>query len=566
MSGERLDVFGENLAFDRVGRLVVTSATGDRTLVSVSEPLRAERPWGMLAPFNGYTWAFSPSGRWYVYKKFGGLLVDLEGRVGSDAPPDGASLLFDSEASSLLAVDDAGRRFAEAMPDGSLEVTTFEPTFGGDAQVKPRSRIRLKGFVNGTNAVFTDAGSALVVAGGRSLAVFRFGSSARLASVLPAEVPAPACNACSADAASSPDGKAVAWTMNGRLACAHVADGHTRFSAQGTAPGYLSATYSADGRLLIAGAEDGVTIWRTESGCPTGRPERALRGLPYTDSLIQAGNDRVVASWFDTDTSEARLSLVRPAAGIVEMTFPGRSASSAGGASPIIDAVVFLPAKEAVAVFYDDQLMRLYDLDTGRQRSEVRLDARVVSAAAGRGGRTVVAALGGSVRELTTRGRLVREFAGTVGQLVSFADGRVLAGLRDDNRILLWDSATGVAIGTLPMQPAARAGVGSPGDGMPEGTSTAIAVSGRGLDVISPSARIVHWRIGLEDWLDEACKVAARDLSLEEWARFTGTSAPPTLRCGATMTDRAAVPARGIGGLTHAISVTPGRARSVAQG
>jgi hypothetical protein len=45
---------------------------------------------------------------------------------------------------------------------------------------------------------------------------------------------------------------------------------------------------------------------------------------------------------------------------------------------------------------------------------------------------------------------------------------------------------------------------------------------------------MVHWRLGLKDWLDQACRVAGRDLDTEEWTRFTGTSPPPTLRCGAT--------------------------------
>jgi WD40 repeat protein len=532
--GERVDAFGENLAFDQDGLLAVTSADGNRTMVLPTEPLRAEKPWGTLAPFNGYTWTFSPHGRWYAYKKFGGLLVDLEGREGSDAPPDGASLRFDSEASTLLAVDDTGRRFAEALPNGSLEVTSFAPVFGGEAQAEPRRRVRLGGFVNGENATFTDAGSTLVVAGGRSVAVYRLGASARLARVLPAELPAPACTACFAEAASSPDGSAVTWTMNGRLGCVGMPRGRVRFSAHRIAPGYLSATYNADGRLLLAGTEEGITIWHTTSGCPTGRPERLIAGLPYADSLVRAGNDRVVVSSFDEDTSQVRLSVVRPATGTIDMTLPGRSATTAGGSSPFVDAIAFLPAENAVAVFYDDQLMRLFDLDAGRWRSQVRLDAPVVSAVAGRGGRTVVAASGGSVRELTMRGRLVREFAGKARQLSASPDGRVLAGLRDDGRVLLWDSATGVLIGTLPAQRAARVDVSSSVDGMPDTTRTAIAVSSQGIDVVSPAARMVHWRLGLKDWLDQACRVAGRDLDTEEWTRFTGTSPPPTLRCGAT--------------------------------
>jgi hypothetical protein len=321
--------------------------------------------------------------------------------------------------------------------------------------------------------------------------------------------------------------------MNGRLQCTRIPAGRIRFSAQRTAPGYLSATYSADGALLLAGGADGITIWKTESGCPAGRPVRVVNDLPYTDSLVPAGDDRVVAQSFDTATGETKLSLVRPATGIVERTLPGRSAASGQGTPPFVDAIVFLPAERAVAVLYDDRLMRLVDPDTGRQRSQVRLDARVVSAVAGPGGRTVVAAVDGGVREMTTRGRVLREFAGTVRQLLTIAQGRLLAGLRYDDGVTLWDSATGVGIGTLPVEAAARAGVVSSDDGLPDTPRTAIAGGPDGVYVVSPSAHIVHWRLGFQDWLAEACRVARRDLNAEEWTRFTGTNPPSDLRCGA---------------------------------
>jgi hypothetical protein len=48
----------------------------------------------------------------------------------------------------------------------------------------------------------------------------------------------------------------------------------------------------------------------------------------------------------------------------------------------------------------------------------------------------------------------------------------------------------------------------------------------------SSAGELLSWSLDENEWVEQACRMAGRDLTAEEWTRYTGTSAPADLRCG----------------------------------
>jgi WD40 repeat protein len=87
-------------------------------------------------------------------------------------------------------------------------------------------------------------------------------------------------------------------------------------------------------------------------------------------------------------------------------------------------------------------------------------------------------------------------------------DGQTLASGSWDGTIRLWDVATGRAIG----------------QGMVAGTTVnSIAFSPDGQTLASDGRPINLWDLRRQAWTGAACRIANRDLTREEWARYLGT-------------------------------------------
>ena len=97
---------------------------------------------------------------------------------------------------------------------------------------------------------------------------------------------------------------------------------------------------------------------------------------------------------------------------------------------------------------------------------------------------------------------------GPVQSLTFSPDGQRLVSTSTDTTVVLWDVATGQAIGQLA------------GQGVLV-TSAAFTPEGQlltgGLD-----GRVLLWEIGVEQWRGRACHITNRALMPEEWARFFG--------------------------------------------
>ncbi len=120
----------------------------------------------------------------------------------------------------------------------------------------------------------------------------------------------------------------------------------------------------------------------------------------------------------------------------------------------------------------------------------------------------------------------IREFGGSRGhirRLDGTADGTLIATHGGDHRVILYDVATGVRMGTpIPI----------PDD---HSDHMSLSIDGRWLTV-GGEPGLGHrasqiWDLDPEHWADAACKVAGRNLSRQEWAATIGDLATYRVTC-----------------------------------
>jgi WD40 repeat protein len=102
---------------------------------------------------------------------------------------------------------------------------------------------------------------------------------------------------------------------------------------------------------------------------------------------------------------------------------------------------------------------------------------------------------------------------GLVSSLAFSPDGRILAVGAGDGTIVLWDVATGEALGR-------------PLSGHDEDEVEAIAFGPDGRTLVSIGAeKMIVWDFTTEAWRQAACRIANRNLTPEEWTRHFGSVA-----------------------------------------
>jgi WD40 repeat protein len=97
-----------------------------------------------------------------------------------------------------------------------------------------------------------------------------------------------------------------------------------------------------------------------------------------------------------------------------------------------------------------------------------------------------------------------------VSSLAFSPDGSILAAASADDSVRLWDVSTGQPLGQPMLDPA-----GSP-------TSIAYAPDGTTIAVGSTDGMVRFWTASLPSWARQACRIANRNLTLQEWRQYLG--------------------------------------------
>jgi WD40 repeat protein len=120
--------------------------------------------------------------------------------------------------------------------------------------------------------------------------------------------------------------------------------------------------------------------------------------------------------------------------------------------------------------------------------------------------------------------RTISGGASADGAIALSRDGTRLAQTRTDGTIAIWNTTDGALVTKLPYVPkptGQRPSMTFAADG-----TLVVAIPGHGRN-----GRIQQWTLAPGDLVRLACATAGRDLTLTEWNRYAGTTAPADLRC-----------------------------------
>jgi hypothetical protein len=170
-----------------------------------------------------------------------------------------------------------------------------------------------------------------------------------------------------------------------------------------------------------------------------------------------------------TAKEEARFSLME------KLARPYHVSTQLTGHTDWVNDVEFSPDGELLASASGDNTVRLWDVASGKQHGEP-----------------------------------LKEHTGFVNDVAFSPDGELLATASDDNTVRLWD----IWIGKPLDQPLTHTGEVDDVEFSPDGKLLASADANDGT--------VLLWDIGVESLVTEACRIANRNLSRDEWSSFVG--------------------------------------------
>jgi WD40 repeat protein len=356
------------------------------------------------------------------------------------------------------------------------------------------------------------------------------------------------------DIAFSPDGQTVAsGSRDGTIRLWDVATGQPLGGPLGQPfTGHEDAVYSVafspDGTTLASGSYDTtIRLWDVATSEPIGLPltghsngVNSVAFSPDGQTIASGSFDHTIRLW-DVATSEP---IGEPLTGHTDEVW----------------AVVFSPDGKTLASASQDHTIRLWDAATGEpvgealtgHKAEVNCLAFTHEGILASGSNDNIIILW----DVTSGQPIGKPLVGHTDWVNSVAfspDGKTLASASDDSTIILWDVATGDAIGqplvghtdevwTVAFSPDGKTLASGSADNTVRlwdaatgallvqsltghshwVNSVAFSPDGRTLASGSEDGTIILWDARIASWQAQACRIANRNLTPEEWEQYLG--------------------------------------------
>lgn len=300
-------------------------------------------------------------------------------------------------------------------------------------------------------------------------------------------------------ASGSRDNSIILWDVAARQRLGQPLTGHTERVE--------SLAFSPDGKTLASGGWDNtVILWDVATGRPIAQPLSrhtdvvgSVAFSPDGQLIASGGWDSAIILW-DVETSQP-------------IGQPLTSHTSGVG------GVAFSPDGQTLASCGGDGAIILWDVATGQPIGKPLVDrtnwvrhdlafspdGRILASAGGDGTITLW-----DVEKEEPIGQPLTGHRSEVNCVAFSPDGKVLASGGRDNSVLLWDVGQGQSLGQL------LAGHSHWVWGV------AFSPDGSTLASCSLDGSIVLWNVNVEWWKAQACQVANRSLTLEEWRTYLG--------------------------------------------
>jgi WD40 repeat protein len=352
-------------------------------------------------------------------------------------------------------------------------------------------------------------------------------------------------------ASGSRDGTVLLWELDSRHPLA------TPLSPDADAAMYV--TFSPDGTLLASGASDGVVrLWDLASGEEVDSLTISETGGGVNSIAFSPDGKTLIACTWDWGANVALWDLARDVAIGVGLEGHKNEAFS----------VAFSPTGEVAASSAWDGTIIFWNPKTGEALSEPLTEVSpdegssfrsndIWSIAFSPDGRLLASGRGGGdilIWDVATQKPAGEPFFAHTDTVMAVAispDGQLLASGGGDWLIRLWEMETGEPVGE-PLAGHTDAVIGlefspdgnilasggwdgtirlwdvaagqSIGQGIDAGASiiSSVAFSPDGTTLATNADPITLWDMKIETWIERACRIANRNLTLEEWRHYLG--------------------------------------------